>query len=171
MSSLSQNKIQQIESLTLDLLIEAYGDVTKIKSPVDLTPLFEKYGIKIYKTRFDDDDIAGMYIKKEKAIHVREDDIYTRQIFTAAHELGHFFLHTDKDKEVFHRSEQYLLDDAEMIEEKEANWFAASILMPKPNVENVTFLIKKIEEVSNLFQVSNSTAYYRLKNLGILSFA
>ena len=171
MSSLSQDRIQQIENLALDLLIEAYGSVSKIKSPVDLTPLFDRYGIKIYKTQFEDDNIAGMYIKSEKAIHVREDDVYARQIFTAAHELGHFFLHTNKDKEIFHRSEQYLLDDAEKIEEKEANWFAASILMPKPNVENITFIIKKVEEISSLFQVSNSTAYYRLKNLGILNIA
>ena len=169
MTPLNQDRIQQIENLTLDLLIEVYGSVSKIKSPIDLTPLFDRYGIKIYKTKFEDDDIAGMYIKKEKAIHVREEDTYTRQIFTTAHELGHFFLHSEKDKEVFYRSEQYLLGDAEIMEEKEANWFAASFLMPKPNVENVTFIIKKVEEISGLFQVSNSTAYYRLKNLGILN--
>lgn len=169
MTSLNQDRIQQIENLTLDLLIEAYGSVSKIKSPIDLNPLFDKYGIKIYKTKFEDDSIAGSFIRSEKAIHVREDDTYTRQIFTAAHELGHFFLHDDRNKEIFYRSEQYLLGDAEIEEEKEANWFAASILMPKPNVENVTFIIKKVEEVSSLFQVSNSTAYYRLKNLGILN--
>lgn len=169
MTSLNQDRIQQIENLTLDLLIEAYGSISKIKSPVDLTPLFDKYGIKIYKTKFEDDSIAGSFIRSEKAIHVRDDDTYTRQIFTAAHELGHFFLHDDRNQEIFYRSEQYLLGDAEIEEEKEANWFAASILMPKPNVENVTFIIKKVEEVSSLFQVSNSTAYYRLKNLGILN--
>jgi len=169
MTSLNQDRIQQIENLTLDLLIEAYGSISKIKSPVDLTPLFDKYGIKIYKTKFEDDSIAGSFIRSEKAIHVRDDDTYTRQIFTAAHELGHFFLHDDRNKDIFFRSEQYLLGDAEIEEEKEANWFAASILMPKPNVENVTFIIKKVEEISSLFQVSNSTAYYRLKNLGILN--
>lgn len=171
MSALSQDRIQQIESLTLDLLVETYGSINNIKTPVDLTPLFNKYGVKVLKATFEDDDIAGMYIKSEKAIYVRENDVYIRQIFTAAHELGHFFLHSHKDKEVFHRSEQYLLEDAEKIEEKEANWFAASILMPKPAVENITFIIKKIEEISSIFKVSNSTAYYRLKNLGVLANA
>jgi Zn-dependent peptidase ImmA (M78 family) len=168
-SSLDQDRIQQIENLALDLLVEAYGSSKNIKSPVDLTPLFKRYDIKIYKTVFEDDNIAGKYVKTERAIYVRSGDLYISQAFTAAHMLGHFFLHPHKETEVFYRSEQFLLDDTQKIEEKEVNWFAASILMPKPNVENITFLTKKIEEVSGFFQVSNSTAYYRLKNLGILA--
>ena len=53
-------------------------------------------------------------------------------------------------------------------QEQEANWFAASLLMPKNIFIRFWTIIKDIDELASRFEVSNQAAYYRLKNLGMI---
>ncbi len=62
-----------------------------------------------------------------------------RQTFTLAHELGHFILHKPKPGEIKFRIDKfdYLADSQECTEETEANYFAASFLVPELKLKSV----------------------------------
>src|SRR5205823_4215324 len=88
-------------------------------------------------------------------IVVNKDDPSTRQRFTIAHELGHYILHQDyvKDESKYKVLLRRPLQDLDYTkEEKEANCFAANLLVPND-------LFKKYKDVPNginstLFAVS-----------------
>jgi Zn-dependent peptidase ImmA (M78 family) len=105
-----------------------------------------------------------------------------RQRFTIAHELGHFLLHSNSNKELFvdkdfivkFRSKKSYTP-TEQRHESEANAFAAALLMPR----SVVFqeIAKKkfqalselelIEELAKVFDVSIPAMTYRLSDLSV----
>ncbi|WBS73150.1 ImmA/IrrE family metallo-endopeptidase [Elizabethkingia meningoseptica] len=152
------------------------------QAPINIETLITKEGINKIEHPFDD-DIAGVLIIDDKndkvTIGVNKKSSPERKNFTIAHELGHYILHNDKSNmfldKVFYRkkSEGYTTKEEKI--EKEANYFAANILMP----ENLVFQeIEKldkdlyedssIKELARTFNVSSSAMSFRLINLGIL---
>jgi Zn-dependent peptidase ImmA (M78 family) len=104
---------------------------------------------------------------------------FTRQHFTIAHELGHYFLHQDiiKSEESIVDGEGSLdgskmlfrLDNAEYSRvETEANNFAAALIMPTALVIKAWKTLKSIEEVAKVFNVSPSAMSIRLEKLGLI---
>lgn len=164
---LTSSKIAEIESKTSDILRDAYGK-DPIVPPIELNRLLIKNDINLKFGNFNSSDVVGAYDKASKTIFIAESDPYLRQAFTVAHELGHYFLHKDKKTEVFHRS-QWL--DPSLIktdQEREADWFAASLLMPKSLISLYFKQVGDIGMVANGFAVSSQAAFYRLKNLGLI---
>jgi Zn-dependent peptidase ImmA (M78 family) len=106
-----------------------------------------------------------------------------RQRFTIGHELGHFLLHglTSPDLYVDHSFQVLLRDDrsSEGTDEKEreANLFAAELLMPadflrkdlqeqgQVDIESDEF----IRDLARRYQVSQQAMAFRLANLGYLT--
>jgi Zn-dependent peptidase ImmA (M78 family) len=166
---LSKERILTIESLTVDLLREAYGESEDIIPPVNLNKIVEKAGLTIMTGEVDNPNMAGSYDRKERLIVVKKSDPWFRKVFTIAHELGHYYLHTNKPSEIFYRQDlDFLVDDAEKDQEQEANWFAASLLMPKTVLIRFWMVIRDIDELAKRFGVSSTACYYRLKNLGMI---
>jgi hypothetical protein len=62
---------------------------------------------------------------------LKADDILTRRRFTAAHELGHAVLHRETMGDFIADAEISESDEAESQREREANAFAAELLMPE----------------------------------------
>ena len=85
-----------------------------------------------------------------------------RDNFTIAHEVGHFLLHSEAGaKKIWaHRLGSGRL-------EWEANWFAASLLMPKRIIEQNNLFSQTPSTLANFFQVSYEAAEIRLTNNGI----
>lgn len=130
-----------------------------------------------------DDQISGAImfekITKKIKILINRSKSRTRQQFTIAHELGHYFLHSDTI-----RSEQgfvdgdgnldsekilYRLDEAKSTRiEVEANRFAASLIMPKDYIERAWNELRDVEECAKIFNVSVSAMSIRLEKLGLL---
>ncbi len=124
--------------------------------PVDPTDLARRLGLKVYFVELAPDyqSVSGFYDFEENAIFVNRDEYPLRQTFTVAHELGHKVLH-----EEWAKSSEYkvLLRDqggsSTDFREKEANAFAANLLVPR-------FILSKywtqmsVEELSTLFAVS-----------------
>ncbi len=162
--SLSRETILKIESLTYDLARDTYPDGEEVAPPINLDKVIKESGLSIKIGPFNDPDIMGMYDRKQSIILLSEKDNLVRKIFTAAHELGHYYLHKDKPNEIFFRKDFYLLDENDKVQEQEANWFAASLLMPR---QMFAFFYKKmnIEQLAKLFQVSSTAVYFRIKNL------
>lgn len=128
------------------------------------------------------DEISGAisYIKDEQIfkIIININKSKTRQNFTIAHELGHYFLHPDviKGEDVLIDGEGFLdgstilyrLDNpTRNILETEANNFAASLLMPTTLVIRAWNTMKDIGELAKLFSVSPTAMSIRLERLGL----
>ena len=114
------------------------------------------------------DDISGLIrlYNNQCYIEINEGHHPHRKRFTIAHELGHYCLHHDllKSKtKILERSDKILTKE-DIIREKEADEFAAELLMPED-----IFIIKSKKltpsELSEYFFVSISAVHTRLKNL------
>lgn len=70
--------------------------------------------------------ISGAVDHQQKRIYINTEDSVQRQLFTAAHEVGHIRLHPNHDH-VDYR-DTFLNNDPH---EKEADFFAACLLMPE----------------------------------------
>jgi Zn-dependent peptidase ImmA (M78 family) len=127
--------------------------------------------------------ISGMLYRdpQRKVIGVNSVHSATRQRFTIAHELGHLLLHETRamivDTHVYRRDEVSSMGTKK--EEREANAFAAELLMPRDLVEvafdELSFeqpaiaASQLVSRLAALFEVSEQAMGIRLGNLGILS--
>jgi Zn-dependent peptidase ImmA (M78 family) len=109
-----------------------------------------------------------------------------RQRFTIAHELGHYILHSKLDPLFIDKEEEnkvtilYRDDNSssgEYYKEREANSFAAALLMPKKLIEqevtnspNKKDLSKLISELAKKFEVSKQAMNIRLSRLGYFDY-
>ncbi len=142
----------------------------KISEPV--VPIFEiaeaeGLSVKIISMPEKLKSVSGFFDPDTSIIYVNAEDVPTRQRFTVAHELGHYLLKHDPEKYgVLLRFPE--LNGEDNIE-KEANCFAANILVPK---EQLRSIMKKysldendIPIIAQLFGVSRSVIKFRLKHL------
>ena len=110
---------------------------------------------------------------------VDADDILPRRRFSAAHELGHAVLHRERMGRYRADSKKTLLEDDESTDEleREANQFAAELLMPEPIVlaraaelgtlHGCCPLGVLIYRLAAELLVSREAMRYRLKKLGV----
>lgn len=148
-------------------------------APVDVEYIARSMGISVV-TQSVEADISGFLYRQRHStiIGVNSHHFHTRQRFTIAHELGHFLLHThedvhvDKFFEVKLRSNKF--SPAEELEEKEANLFAAELLMPKQlldreleSIDGVDLLDEKeLQALAEEYAVSTQAMTFRLSYLG-----
>jgi Zn-dependent peptidase ImmA (M78 family) len=151
--------------------------------PVPVVKIANEKGIDVYATSSLKSNESGL-IRKEGdkfIIYVNKNHPQTRQRFTIAHELGHFVLHPDKidssGDSMIQYTKQYLgqngLQRADGIAltperkkmEKEANEFAAELLMPEAQFKDVWKKSSSIEEIAQAFNVSTYAANIRGKTL------
>jgi Zn-dependent peptidase ImmA (M78 family) len=106
-------------------------------------------------------DVSGMLLPLERKIYVRADEPEPRRRFTIAHELGHFVCQCLEGSEqpVYCRAEEIGVDPTVKALEREANIFAANLLMPEPAV--------RAAAGENRFGVSEEALAWRLYNLGL----
>jgi Zn-dependent peptidase ImmA (M78 family) len=117
----------KIENLTLRIL-----DGYNITEPVvDISKIVKDKGVEIKEVEMPPKylDVAGFYDDKNKIIYVNINDKPVRKLFTIAHELGHIFL-GHKNYSVLFRIPKVKEEEDYSEEEKEANSFAAHLLMP-----------------------------------------
>jgi hypothetical protein len=108
---------------------------------------------------------------------VNADDVLARRRFTAAHELGHFVLHRDQMTGFIADATISETDDTTSDMEREANRFAAELLMPHEVIEaRAEELLKEHKACPRLvlayrlaseLLVSREAVRYRLNNLGV----
>ncbi|MCG3657930.1 ImmA/IrrE family metallo-endopeptidase [Aliarcobacter butzleri] len=115
--------------------------------PVNLALILEDLGLDAqYSDEIEDEALLD---PMERMIYIRIDDFpMTRKLFSIAHEIGHWMLHS-KDKRRPRNTSNNNID-----EEQEANAFAAELLMPYDEVRNLIMLGYNIENLANHFNVS-----------------
>jgi Zn-dependent peptidase ImmA (M78 family) len=130
-----------------------------------------------------DEKLAGFlfWSVEDGFAFVDANDILPRRRFTAAHELGHAVLHRDRMGRFIADTNKTLLetDDAQETNEREANQFAAELLMPeeicRARAEEIQRELKiercpavvLIHRLASELLVSREAMKYRLQSLRV----
>jgi Zn-dependent peptidase ImmA (M78 family) len=136
--------------------------------------------LEIHFLDLEDNAISGATLYKDEifTILVNTTKPQTRQHFSLGHELGHYFLHKellqqtkgilDDDTAMDGPNILYRADDAPSTQlEREANNFAASLIMPTHLVRDAWEATHRIEECARIFKVSVVAMSVRLTRLGL----
>lgn len=163
-------RYRRIERLVLNLL--ASNNITTAPVPIEKFVKRQKVSIKYG----DLGDVSGLLLREGSlaTIGVNSSHPHVRQRFTIAHEFGHFLLHTgiiahcDRDYRVNYRSEES--SQATNVEEIEANFFAATLLMPRPFLDQQDALMaldddRAVRVLAHQFDVSGHAMSLRLANI------
>jgi len=147
--------------------INLLNKVGILDPPVNPLDIANFVGIAVNFVTFsgESDSVSGLYDPAQNAIFVNQTEAGVRQTFTIAHELGHKILH-----EEWAKSEQYKVlrrDASPRLPndrwEKEANAFAANLLMPRQMVD--AYRRFPVSVIAKIFAVSEQVAVYRLQTL------
>lgn len=133
----------------------------------DLLEIVKAAGAEVYFTvlpKIEGKDVDGAVKWTESIGKIYINDAYssTRKTFTLAHELGHYLLHEGQEKlrfDVF----DYSSDSKIVLEETEANYFAASLLMPKYEISRLWDITHNISAIAPYFGVSESAVRTRIR--------
>ena len=168
---------RKIQALAAALLIE--NGITE--APVSVSKIAKAKGARIYVDSLEGDLSGFLYRDNAQAvIGVNTSHSQARQNFTIAHELGHLLLHDQEQLHVDHEFRVRLRSDASSQgtdeAEQEANFFAASLLMPREfierdlvNEEYVDLLDDDfLRGLSRKYGVSTQALAIRLKTLGYM---
>lgn len=153
--------------------------------PVLVEQIIESRGIQLLKEHKPSSNVSGFIARRGGAtiIGVNSSQASVRQRFTLAHELGHHLLHAqglsevhvDETFEVKFRDERSSLGTD--LDEREANLFAAELLMPQHLIEEALATQIGIDisdddvinELAENFGVSTQAMLFRLANLGYIA--
>lgn len=157
------DRLGEIENITENL--------TRIYSepPIPVYEIAREKGLEVYVTDFEEvaDVFSGFCDFKNDNIFLNQADTPKKQYLTAAHELGHWILHKDiytANPEKYMFMPRRKLADTEDPMEKEADHFAACLLMPR-------FLVKEfysnslVAELADMFNVSRTLMEKRLRSI------
>ncbi len=99
----------------------------------------------------------------------RADDAPERRRFTIAHELGHWICQYRAGRPApFYCRPGGVAAAADRAAEREANVFAAELLMPEPAVRAAWECEPEIAACAERFGVSGEAMHWRLYNLGLV---
>lgn len=155
-----ESPIEQAEHLRLEVGIES-GDL-----PVDLDRITGHLGIKVYYAHFSNPKISGMLITdvgrvpsevepgRFGTVFLKKGEYPPRARFTLAHEIGHFVLgHANGIITDFYKF-RGVETGYKSSQERDANDFAAELLMPKIMFTQLWYGGLSTEELSLVFAVS-----------------
>ncbi|EHF4936890.1 ImmA/IrrE family metallo-endopeptidase [Enterobacter hormaechei] len=142
--------------------------------PVDPFKIAEAWGARVeplVDSDFDNAGLSGLAVMKEGVprIYFDSSEHRNRQRFTVAHELGHHVLGHTRDGEMHRDLAANYSTGAIPFQEKQANQFAAELLMPESAIrmlitrEGVTSTL----QLAKIFNVSEAAMHWRLKGIGL----
>ncbi|MTD33254.1 ImmA/IrrE family metallo-endopeptidase [Paludibacterium denitrificans] len=139
--------------------------------PVNVEAIASAMGVEV-RYEFMGETSGEIHLEDGRPImRVNEWDAPVRQRFTIAHELGHYALgHLREDGQKFFRDDRSHYSMSASRLERDANHFAASILMP---TDAVHYVIQNghattLPALTEMFGVSRAAMQYRAANLGII---
>ena len=128
-------------------------------------------GLRI-EARHELGDCSGLLLPSERLIVVnRAEASPTRRVrFTIAHELGHWICHASEGRasEPVYCRQTDLARDANRAIEREANVFAAELLMPEQALRLAWLDYPQVEALATRFDVSATAMHWRLYSFGLM---
>ena len=170
---------KQAERLIGDAIGDSFG-------ATDVSKCADHLNIAVHPAVLDS-DVSGFLVLNDEGPYIGFNKSHNehRSRFTIAHEIGHYILHKN-DSRLFidrtQKAEQRILfrdngsSTGEFAKEREANSFAAALLMPRKAVEvaaayrNTSSDEELIEELAKIFNVSKQAMQIRLANLSIIDY-
>jgi len=159
--------LEDVKKLSEQVLEENYIE----EPPIDIYEVAKNYGLEVEEQSFPSkySQISGFITEDNGAPHlvVNAADSKNRKNFTVAHELGHWLMHRDNLRAdpkvgVLFRIPLGKLNADPL--EKQANTFAANLLVP----EKMLIAKKKLglsqKELAETFGVSEEVIGYRLEH-------
>jgi len=150
--------------------------------PVPLDKILKYLGLRYKSAKYHqlEKDSIGALLVEEKTVVV--DDTYPMNIqrFTTAHEIGHWLLHVAPQQSPNMGLGKHLTDWLQSAstksqkkrarQEKEADKFAAALLVPQPLLQRVARQYRNrdvdaFRAIARTFKVSQETLLYRLQDL------
>jgi Zn-dependent peptidase ImmA (M78 family) len=140
--------------------------------PVDITALAESLGVAVWESPFLPPSISGKLFRDPRhggasgySILINSRESYTRKRFTVAHEVAHFLLHRKRLGEGVAEDAWYRSGFA-VSEEREANRFAADLLIPPAQLARWTRCgVTDPDELARCFEVSSRAMRIQLGRL------
>ncbi len=133
--------------------------------PVDLGAVASYLGVEILTWLPAEEKLNGVLIRSARTVFVNAGLSLPRMRFVVAHELGHLVLGHDGD---------FYCPFTQLVEqEREANRFAAALLMPRAVVKTLWLKLSglappaKISALAKKLAVSRQALGYRLRAVGI----
>lgn len=177
---MNKKRQNQIEEIAVAVLHETsfYGIL-----PIDVKKVAERKGLGLIRFDFGE-DVSGVFMSdgETATIGYNSKNNLKRQRFTIAHELGHYVLGHQRQGVFVDTPKQYFTilkrdgnsSTGEFLQEREANAFAAALLMPKELLRKAIletdFNYNKDDVVlrlAKLFDVSSQAMAFRLTNLDL----
>lgn len=150
--------------------LEAYGGP---EIPVPVEAIAEDFvGLRVAET--EGLDCSGLLVPAERRIWVNAREAAespARRRFTIAHELGHWVCQVLEGRwqPVFCRTMEAPAEGRYPPEEREANVFAAELLMPEPAVRSAFAEDDSIGGLAERFGVSDEAMHWRLYNFELVA--
>jgi Zn-dependent peptidase ImmA (M78 family) len=166
----------------IELLVQALLATYQVNdAPVPVEKIAKAKGARIFYQSLDD-DVSGFIYRDEAqtVIGVNTHHASVRQNFTMAHEFGHLLLHDQEQLHIDRGFRVRLRDDVSSQgtdeAEREANLFAASLLMPREFLESDLaskdyvdlFDDAFLRDLARKYGVSAQALVNRLKYLGYI---
>lgn len=138
------------------------------RPPLPVRAIAESQGVDVVFADFGkhSKSVAGFCDFAKARLYVNKEEIVVRQTFTIAHELGHWLLHKtlfEGDPQKYAVLPRNSVPDYSLPYEKEANHFAAHLLVPsrllRPVMETST-----VSHLAKAFGVSYTMMSFRVAN-------
>lgn len=173
---LNQIKNRPRVSLARQLARKLLKDAGLNEAPISMQKLGdylkEKHGLELQGLKnFFSEKVSGLTVTIDGAptIGFNKDHGWYRRRFTIAHEIGHFLMNTAHYKQTGELGNLEMLDTTNPIE-KEANAFAAELLMPLQQFKkDCRSRLKSLDGLSEKYQVSKEAAGWQLLHSGALA--
>lgn len=139
---------------------DVFGDLTL---PVPVTAIAEDLlGLAVHTAALP---VSGLLIVARRQIWIERSDTEERRRFTVAHEIGHWVCHRHGAPAVCHLEPG--ASAPHDLREREANVFAAELLMPAEAVRAAVNDGAGLQDLTERFAVSDEAMGWRLFNLGL----
>ncbi len=133
-------------------------------APIDIDRIARDWGLAVeYVQR--PRGLHGRVMIERAVIEVAAGDHPNRQRFTLAHELGHYVL---EHNPVFTDSEPRDFGNPTAVNEREANYFAAVLLMPEEWMRQDWKNSQDASRMADLYRTSAESMWYRLMELKLI---
>jgi Zn-dependent peptidase ImmA (M78 family) len=160
------------------------------KAPINVDAIVARFAeerkmsVEVLEEDFSKDmaGVSAILLKEKNKVVIAVNKKHPRQRrrFSLAHELGHLVMHSNHEHLNVEKGIQYKLftraEGVHSIDEKEANEFAAELLMPEDLIKKYFRKFIKnhedtiISKLAEEFDVSEIALQYRLNNLDLVEF-
>jgi len=164
MSAIAMPTRSEIEDLANTLIKEA-GVEEQLPVPLEKIAAYLGFETRGFTPQAENPEMAkisGLIDYASKKILVNASESLGRQRFTLAHEIGHAYLHKGEQAIIDYRAD---LDNPDSDKEREANQFAAALLMPREEfIEQWERLLGNKHLLALIFGASKQAIEIRARN-------